>query len=184
MTTKQQLLNEIKSIDLYEYFYVLGLNYNIKQLKNYLKDLVGEKPYKVGDWIDSSNQHEYTKKGVSNAIEKLKRELYAYQNVIISDAVRVYRTTKKSYWIEIPVIKIAPEGVSNWKWANTKFSNLQIISGCDTEYQHEYEWYIPYEGNEDAFDFIQSKTPIKITEDDIKLPKHTKCKGYRFKYNY
>jgi len=39
MNTKQQLLNEIKSIDVFEYFYVVGLNYNVRQLKNYLKDL-------------------------------------------------------------------------------------------------------------------------------------------------
>ena len=36
---KQKLLKEIKDICVYEYFHVLGLNYNTKQLKNYLADL-------------------------------------------------------------------------------------------------------------------------------------------------
>jgi hypothetical protein len=36
---KKQLLQEIKSICVYEYFYVLGLGYNVRQLKTYLSQL-------------------------------------------------------------------------------------------------------------------------------------------------
>jgi hypothetical protein len=36
---KQKLLQQIKSISVYDYFYVVGLNYNTKQLKNYLVDI-------------------------------------------------------------------------------------------------------------------------------------------------
>jgi hypothetical protein len=36
---KQQLLQEIKSISVYEYFHVLGLNYNVRQLKSYLTQI-------------------------------------------------------------------------------------------------------------------------------------------------
>lgn len=34
--TKKQLLQKIKDISIYDYFNVLGLGYNVKQLKNYL----------------------------------------------------------------------------------------------------------------------------------------------------
>ena len=36
---KQKLLQQIKDICVYEYFYVLGLGYNTRQLKSYLADL-------------------------------------------------------------------------------------------------------------------------------------------------
>ncbi len=36
---KKQLLQEIKDISIYEYFNVLGLGYNVSQLRNYLKGL-------------------------------------------------------------------------------------------------------------------------------------------------
>jgi len=36
---KQKLLNEIKAINIYDYFYVVGLGYNVKQLRTYLSGL-------------------------------------------------------------------------------------------------------------------------------------------------
>jgi hypothetical protein len=36
---KKQLLSSIREISEFEYFHVLGLNYNVKQLKSYLNDL-------------------------------------------------------------------------------------------------------------------------------------------------
>jgi hypothetical protein len=36
---KQKLLQQIKDISIYDYFFVLGQNYNSKQLKNYLIDI-------------------------------------------------------------------------------------------------------------------------------------------------
>ena len=36
---KKKLLQEIKDICIYEYFYVLGLGYNVRQLKSYLSQL-------------------------------------------------------------------------------------------------------------------------------------------------
>lgn len=36
---KKQLLEQIKKINIYDYFAVLGLNYNVRQLRTYLSDL-------------------------------------------------------------------------------------------------------------------------------------------------
>jgi hypothetical protein len=36
---KKQLLEQIKKINEYDYFYCLGANYNSKQLRTYLNDL-------------------------------------------------------------------------------------------------------------------------------------------------
>lgn len=36
---KKKLLEEIKSISIYEYFNVLGFGYNVKQLRTYLECL-------------------------------------------------------------------------------------------------------------------------------------------------
>ena len=144
--------------------------------------VVGKNPYKVGDWIDTSNQYSYHKTGISNAIYKLRKEMFGYNSCIISDAARVYKVTEKSYWIEVPILKEEPKGVSNWKWAAARFDNLQIVKGCNSDYQHDHDWYIPYEGNEDAFEFVQSKTPIRLSQFEISYPKHTECKGYRSEY--
>ena len=142
--------------------------------------VVGENPYKVGDWIDTSNQHSYS--GIGNAITKLRNEMFDYSSVIISDAARVYKVSKSSYWIEVPILKEAPTGVSNWEWAAARFDNLIIASGCNTKYQHDHDWTIPYEGNEGAMEFVKAKTPIRLTQWEIEYPKHTKYKGYRSEY--
>ena len=144
--------------------------------------VVGKNPYKVGDWVDTSNQHTYHEVGISRAINRLRKEHFGYNSVVISDAARVYKVTEKSYWIEVPVLKEEPTGVSNWEWAQDRFDNVQILKGCDTKYQHDHDWYIPYEGNEDRFEFIQAKTPIRVSQFEIKYPKHTECKGYRSEY--
>lgn len=144
--------------------------------------VVGKNPYKVGDWVDTSNQYAYHATGISNAMQKLRKEHFGYGRALLSDAARVYKVTEKSYWIEVPVLKEEPNGVSNWEWAQSRFDNLQIVKGCDTKYQHDHDWYIPYEGNEDRFEFIQAKTPIRFSQFEIKYPKHTECKGYRHEY--
>lgn len=36
---KKELLEKIKKINVYDYFFCLGANYNLKQLRNYLNDL-------------------------------------------------------------------------------------------------------------------------------------------------
>jgi hypothetical protein len=142
--------------------------------------VVGKNPYKVGDWIDTTNQH--SDSGIGNAIKKLRKEMFGYSSVRISDAARVCKVSDKSYWIEIPFLKEEPTGVSNYKWAECRFDNLIIAKGCNSEYQHDWDWTIPYEGNEDAIEFIKVKTPIRLTQWEIEYPKHTKFKGYRSEY--
>lgn len=142
--------------------------------------IVGQNPYKVGDWVDTSNQ--YSDNGIGNAIKKLRKEMFGYSGVRISDAARVCKVSDKSYWIEIPFLKEEPTGVSNWKWAEVRFENLQITKGCNSEYQEDWDWYIPYEGNEDAIELVKVKTPIRLTQHEIDYPKHTTSNGYRSEY--
>jgi hypothetical protein len=143
--------------------------------------VVGKNPYKVGDWIDISKEKLYYWSGSRKAIDKLEREVFGH-SVLISDSVRVCRVTDKSYWIEVPILKEQPNGVSNWRWAQDRFDNVIIAKGCDSVYQHNYDWTIPYEGNEEDFEFIKAKTPIRITKYDIQRQKLTKYKGYRAEY--
>lgn len=137
-------------------------------------------PYKVGDWVDTSNQYSYTATGKTLAMQKMRKEHDELR--LLSDAARVYRVTDKSYWIEVPVLKEAPEGVSNWKWAAARFDNLIIAKGCDSEYQHDHDWTIPYEGNEDAIRFVKCKMPIRVSEFESEYPKTTEYQGYRSEY--
>lgn len=142
----------------------------------------GKNPYKVGDWIDTTNQYSYHATGISNAMSKLRKEHFGYGSVILSDSARVYKVKEKSYWIEVPILKEEPKGVSNWKWAISRFDNVYITKGCNSEFQHDHDWSIPYKGNEDSFEFIQSKTPIRFSDFEVKYPKHTEHKGYRSEY--
>jgi len=137
-------------------------------------------PYKVGDWVDTSNQYSYHATGISKAMQKMRKEHDELR--ILSDAARVYRVTDKSYWIEVPVLKEEPSGVSNWKWAAARFDNLIIAKGCNSEYFHDHDWTIPYEGNEDAMEFIKCKMPIRVSEFESKYPKTTEHQGYRSEY--
>lgn len=158
---------------------VIGEDKNERKKPNRQK-IVGNNPYKVGDWIDTSNQHCYSGTGISNAFRKIKNE----HNIrLLSDAARVYRVSDSSYWLEVPILKKAPDGVSNWEWADVRYNNLLITKGCDTQYQHDWDWSIPYEGNEDEFEFIKSKTPIRFTQWDINYPNLTEHKGYRCEYS-
>jgi hypothetical protein len=139
--------------------------------------VVGKNPYKVGDWVDTTNQ--YSDSGIGNAISKLRKEMFGYNSVIISDAARVCKVSDKSYWIEIPFLKEVTTGVSNWEWATARFNNVIIAKGCNSNYQHDWDWTIPYEGNEAHISFVKAKTPIRLTQFEIEYPKHTEYKGYR-----
>jgi len=148
------------------------------------KKVVGKNPYKVGDWIDTSNQYSYHQTGITNAISKLRKEMFEYNRGIISDAARVYKVSESSYWIEVPFLKEAPTGVSNWEWAAARFDNLIIANGCNpnNSWSRDHDWTIPYEGNEAAMEFVKAKTPIRISQSDISYPKLTEYKGYRSEY--
>jgi hypothetical protein len=146
--------------------------------------VLGKNPYKVGDWIDTSNQYCYHATGITNAISKLRKELFGYSSVNISDAARVYKVSDSSYWIEVPILNEQPTGVSNWEWADVRFDNLIIANGCnnDNTWNRDHDWTIPYEGNEDAMEFVKAKTPIRFSQSDINYPKLTEYKGYRSEY--
>lgn len=165
---------------------VIGTDTNVRA--NPTK-IVGENPYKVGDWIDTSNQYCYHGTGITNAIRKLRKEMFGYNGAIISDACRVYRVSKSSYWIEVPILKEEPTGVSNCEWANARFDNLIIAKGCNpnnpnsnNSWNRDHDWTIPYEGNEEAMEFVKAKTPIRISQSDISYPNLTEFKGYRSEY--
>jgi hypothetical protein len=146
--------------------------------------VLGKNPYKVGDWIDTSNQYCYHATGITNAISKLRKELFGYSGGNISDAARVYKVSDSSYWIELPFLNEEPKGVSNWEWADVRFDNLIIANGCnnDNTWNRDHDWTIPYEGNEDAMEFVKAKTPIRFSQSDINYPKLTEYKGYRSEY--
>lgn len=140
-------------------------------------------PYKVGDWVDTSNQYSYHATGITNAMNKARKEHFGNERVLLSDCARVYRVSDKSYWIEVPVIKHNPEGASNYHWAAAHFPNVILEKGDPTRnMQQNWDWTIPYEGNEDAFYFIQCKTPIRVSEFESKYSNTVKHGGYRSEY--
>jgi hypothetical protein len=137
-------------------------------------------PYKVGDWVDTSNQYSYRGTGITKALSVARKEHFGQNRVLLSDCARVYRVSDKSYWIEVPVIKHTPEGASNYDWAKAYFPNVILEKGNpDFKYQQDWDWTIPYEGNEDAFYFIQCKTPIRVSEFESEYPSKVKHGGYR-----
>ena len=67
---KEQLLNKIKQFSELEYLYVLGLNYDVKQLQSYLRELVGEPEMSELYVLGQSTAKKYlmgTEKGIKRA---------------------------------------------------------------------------------------------------------------------
>lgn len=148
------------------------------------KKVMGKNPYKVGDWIDTSNQYCYHATGITNALKKLRKEMFGYSSGSFSKAARVYKVSESSYWLEVPILNEAPTGPSNWEWADVRFDNLIKVEGCNSNnnWGRGHDWTIPYEGNEDAMEFVKAKTPIRFSQSDISYPKLTEYKGYRSQY--
>lgn len=151
---------------------IIGTDTNERKLR----EVVGPNPYKVGDWIDTSNQYGGS---IANAYSKLCTECWAdnYRIGKLSDAARVYRVSKSSYWLEVPVLNEAPQGVTNWEWAADRFPNLIKAYGCKDGWnsQDGHDFTIPYEGNEDSMTFVKAKTAIRHHG----YPRITKYQGYR-----
>ena len=143
------------------------------------REVVGPNPFKVGDWINTQNH--YGDNGIGLAFRRLEDEIKSkfngLHNVILSDAARVYRVSKSSYWLEVPVLNVAPQGVSCWNWAAQRFPNLIKAFGCKDGWntQDGQDFTIPYEGNEDSMTFVKAKTAIRWRS----AGNLTKYQGYR-----
>ena len=100
--------------------------------------------YKVGDWIETPRK---------------LRNIFK----ITSEACRVYRTTDKSYWVEIPFIKNYPEGISSGTYAESYFNNVEGHINY-SEYPHDENWTIPYNSNEKDFEFLKVKNAFRAPD--------------------
>jgi hypothetical protein len=106
--------------------------------------LNGKNPYKVGDWISVSGRYGHFE---GNA--------------------RISRITDKSYWYEFCVPK---EGkpFNNWDYAKTNYNNVE--GGGEAIYHQEWDFTIPYEGNEDKLTFEPEGDSHRITNRIIESP--------------
>ena len=122
--------------------------------------------YKVGDWIKTP--HKLT----SNSLK------------IISEVCRVYRTTDKSYWVEIPFLKNIPQGITNGVYAKRNYNNVNGEISYGTCYGDE-NWTIPYESNENEFEFFKVENALRAPNfDDYEksLIKEKNKQGYNHTY--
>ena len=98
-------------------------------------------PYKVGDWVSY------------------------YGNSRSSSHYRITRTSDKSIWVEEPILN----GCS-WReggFLEAKRICKNVIGWEEAIYRQDWEWAVPYEGNEQHFIFRDVKKPIRLSK---KLP--------------
>ena len=98
-------------------------------------------PYKVGDWVRY------------------------YGNSRSSSHYRITRTSDKSIWVEEPLLN----GCS-WReggFLEAKRICKNVVGWEEDFYRQEWEWAVPYEGNEEHFIFRDVKKPIRLSK---KLP--------------
>lgn len=108
--------------------------------------IVGKNPYKVGDWI-------YPKGWSLN-----------------DSPVRISRVSEKSIWYQYPYL-LDDDGnpvqhISNYYYVKSRFENVQ-----GWESNQEWDWTVPFKGNEDKFFFDQEVGPRRISQYDIDHPR-------------
>lgn len=117
-----------------------------KNIRNNPSKVVGKNPYKVGDWI-------YPKGWSLN-----------------DSPVRISRVSEKSIWYQFPYL-LGDDGnpvqhITNYYYAKSRFENVQ-----GWESNQEWDWTVPFKGNEDKFFFGQEVGPRRISQTDIDKPR-------------
>ena len=122
-----------------------------------------DNPYKVGDWVSYSNNYGYDRG-------------YA----------RISKLTPKGYYLEYPLLKYKNGEfmgkVTNYDFARIHFNNVQGKS-----WDQEWDWTIPYEGNEDMFFFKKSSKFNRLSNSEYSNPPivNDELHGYRsYRYQY
>ena len=125
-----------------------------------------ENPYKVGDWIPTPS--------------KFRR-----MNRITSEMCRVYKTTAKSYWVELPIMIGVENGISNGKYARNRYNGVNGLIN-ETDYQADENWTIPYNENKSVMSFVQMTGICRVSKSDSvsNVETDTKKQGYKHSYRY
>lgn len=126
-----------------------------------------DNPYKVGDWIPTPSKFRY------------------FNNRIVSEMCRVYKTTAKSYWVEVPVMNDYMGGISCGKFARDTYKGVNGLIN-ETNYQADENWTIPYNENVDKMSFIQMDKLCRVSKYDssTNVETDTKKQGYTHRYTY
>lgn len=116
-------------------------NIRVKPVK-----FTGKNPYKVGDWISPFGWN------------------------LNDSPVRITRVSDSSIWYQYPYIKDENgnpiQHLSNYEYVKDRFCNVNGWSDSQ-----EWDWTVPYKGNEDCFTFGSVVGPRRISEGDIKYPR-------------
>jgi hypothetical protein len=108
--------------------------------------VTGKNPYKVGDWIRP----------------------YGWN--LNDSPVRISRVSDKSIWYQYPYLKdsdgVPLRVVSNYDYVRSRFEN--VIGWGNNQ---EWDWTVPFKGNEESFFFGPVVGPRRISEYDVKHPR-------------
>lgn len=122
---------------------VVGEDKNIRKKP---RKIVGKNPYRVGDWIFPTGWS------------------------LNDSPVRISRVSEKSIWYQFPYL-LDYDGnpiqhVSNYYYVRQRFDNVQ-----GWESNQEWDWTVPFKGNEDRFIFGSEVGPRRISQSDINKPR-------------
>lgn len=135
---------------------IIGKDTNFRKKPNVLNT---KNPYKVGDWIVPEKYHNSRYRGYSKQ-------------------VRIWKVTNKSYWIEEPFLTNnfgeVNKVVSNQDYSIRNYKNVQLIIDTHDGHREEWDWVVPFVGNETSFVFKKYESPFRVTEDDLKYNKKVK----------
>lgn len=127
---------------------VIGNDTNIRKKP---KTINVKNPYQVGDWIKIEKYYDSRYQGYSKQ-------------------VRIWKVTRKSYWIEEPLLSVngeEPQIISNQHYVEHHFNNVQIVEEYyDSMY---WNWVVPYKGNEEYFKFNRYTTPFRVSKKDVEF---------------
>ena len=129
---------------------IIGKDLNTRKKPTTFK---GKNPYKVGDWVDY------------------------YGNSRSSSHYRITRTSDKSIWVEVPLL-------NGCSWREGGFLEAQricknVIGWEEDIYRQEWEWAVPYEGNEEHFIFKDVKKPIRLSNYSPRIIKQDKYENHK-----
>ena len=138
----------------------IGEDTNVRKKVSKTPDTI----FKVGDWIETPDKLRY------------------YGNGIISETCRVYKITKKSYWVELPIMNDYPKGIACGKYARDNYNNVSGLIN-DSKYADDEDWTIPYEDNKEVMSFVQIGSVYRASNnDDMKLITDKNRQGYTHSY--
>jgi len=138
----------------------IGKDTNVRKEVSKTPDTI----FKVGDWIKTPSKLKY---GIGE---------------IVSEVCRVYKVSKKSYWVELPIMNEYPKGIACGKFAREYYNNVTGLIN-ETNYQGDEDWTIPYEDNKEEISFVQIDKIFRSSNgDDMKLITDKNRQGYSHEY--